>query len=66
MVKIRISNQTDYDELDELYGGTEKINTKHGKTKKNDNETDVHEPQRLPAGWRKGDSYIGLRKKARN
>ena len=34
MAKIRISNQTDYDELDELYGGTEKINKKHGKFRK--------------------------------
>ena len=62
MGRVRINSIDDLDILDELYGGTEKI--KNGK--KNNNETDLHESQRLPAGWREGDSYIGRRKKARN
>lgn len=62
MGRVRINSIDDLDILDELYGGTEKF--KNGK--KNNNETDIHEPQRLPAGWREGDSYIGRRKKARN
>lgn len=60
MGRVRINSIDDLDILDELYGGTEKI--KNGK--KNNNETDL-QSQRLPAGWREGDSYIGRRKKAR-
>jgi len=66
MSKIQISNLDDYDDLDELYGGTQKINRKHEKHNKNEDDTDFHEPQGLPPGWREGDSHIGLRKKARN
>ena len=66
MGKMKISNLDDYEDLDDKYGGHEKITKKNGKFKKNNDEAYVHEPQRLPAGWREGDSYIGLRKKARN
>lgn len=62
MGRIHIKSIDDMDMLDEFYGGTEKF--KYGK--KNNNEDDLHEPQRLPPGWREGDSYIGRRKKARN
>lgn len=64
MGKIHINTIDDFDYLDELYGGTEKI--KHGKYKKNNDEDDISQSQGLPAGWREGDSYIGRRKKARN
>ena len=65
MGKIRMNDFVDdYDEYDELYGGREKIR-KNAKTK-NQNEENFQQLQGLPIGWRKGDSYIGRRKKARN
>jgi len=64
MGKIRMNDFVDdYDEYDELYGGREKITKKNGKNK---NEENFQQSQRLPAGWREGDSYISRRKKARN
>ena len=63
MGKIQINSYDDLDDLDELYGGQEKI--KNGKHKKDNYETGILEPQGLPAGWREGDSFIGRRKKAR-
>lgn len=63
MGKIQINSYDDLDDLDELYGGHEKI--KNGNNKKDNYEAGILEPQRLPAGWREGDSFIGRRKKAR-
>lgn len=51
----------DMDELDEIYGGVEKIKgsgkRKKSKSKKADD---------LPDGWKKGDSHIGRQKRLRN
>ena len=58
-------NNIDLDELDELYGGTEKIK-KNGKRNKNRNGKNMEQSQSLPAGWREGDTHIGRQKKWRN
>ena len=58
-------NNIDLDELDEIYGGTEKIK-KNGKRNKNRNGKNVEQSQSLPADWREGDSYIGRQKKKRH
>ena len=64
MGKIRITDFVDdFDEYDELYGGRQKITKKNDKNK---NEENLQQSQGLPTGWRKGDSYISRRKKARN
>mgnify|MGYP003633425173 CR=1 FL=1 len=68
MSKINLKNfnqHTDWDDLDEEFGGTEKIKRTNEKSQKNYNEEDIRKPQGLPAGWREGDSFIGMRKKAR-
>ena len=39
---------------------------KNEKYTENYDEGDVHEPQRMPSGWREGDSFIGLRRKGRS
>ena len=58
-------NNIDLDELDEIYGGTEKIK-KNGKRNKSRDGKNVEQSQSLPADWREGDSYIGRQKKKRN
>ena len=66
MGKIRLSDFVDdYDEYDELYGGKQKITKKNDKNK-NNYEENLQQSQRMPAGWREGDSHIGKSKKARN
>tara|TARA_B110000858_G_C17722499_1_gene435969 strand:- start:400 stop:621 length:222 start_codon:yes stop_codon:yes gene_type:complete len=72
MGKVDLNHLKHYDEfdeeffdLDEKFGGTEKIKRNNERLQKNNDEDGIHEPQRLPPGWREGDSYIGLRKKAR-
>ena len=68
MGKIHLKNlhqYDDWDELDEEFGGTQKIKRTNEKYQENYNEENVHQSQGMPAGWREGDSYIGLRKKAR-
>lgn len=68
MGKIRMNDYTsdEWDDLDELHGGREKIKRKNNGKAKNKDEDDLHQSQRLPAGWREGDSFIGRRRKARN
>ena len=68
MGKVRVDDYTsdDWFELDDTYGGVEKIKRKNNGKSKNEDENGLHEPQGLPAGWREGDSFIGRRKKARN
>jgi len=68
MGKIRMNDYAsdEWDDLDELHGGREKIKRKNDGKSKNNNEDELHQSQRLPAGWREGDSFIGRRKKARN
>lgn len=58
-------NNADLDNIDELYGGTEKIK-KGGKKKQSRNDKSIQKSKDLPAGWREGDSYIGRQKKLRN
>ena len=58
-------NNFDLDNIDELYGGTEKIK-KHGKEKQSRNVKDVQKSKGLPADWREGDTHIGRQKKRRN
>jgi hypothetical protein len=58
-------NNIDLDELDELYGGIEKIG-KNGKKNKSRDGKNVEQSQSLPAGWREGDTHIGRQKKRRN
>ena len=66
MGRIRLSNFVEnYDEYDELYGGKQKITKKNDKNK-NNYEENLQQSQRMPAGWREGDSHIGKQKKARN
>jgi len=66
MGKIRLSDFVDdYDEYDELYGEKQKITKKNDKNK-NNYEENLQQSQRMPAGWREGDSHIGKQKKARN
>jgi len=66
MGRIRLSNFVEnYDEYDELYGGKQKITKKNDKDK-NNYEENLQQSQRMPAGWREGDSHIGKQKKARN
>jgi len=63
MGKIRLSDFVDdYDEYDELYGGKQKITKKNDKNK-NNYEENLQQSQRMPAGWREGDSHIGKQKK---
>jgi hypothetical protein len=64
MGKIRITNIDLLDEYDDLYGGKEKI--KKNDKNKNNYEENLQQSQRMPAGWREGDSHIGKQKKARN
>lgn len=68
MGKIRVDDYTsdDWFELDDTHGGIEKIKRKNNGKSKNEDEDGLHESQGLPAGWRKGDSFIGRRRKARN
>lgn len=61
---MNLSN-IDLDELDELYGGTEKIK-RNGKKNKSENGKNMEQSQSLPTGWRKGDTHIGRQKKRRN
>lgn len=63
MTKVRFD---DWDDLDDIQGGVEKIKRKNDGKSKNEDEDGLHESQGLPPGWRKGDSFIGRRKKARN
>ena len=58
-------NKVDLNNIDELYGGTEKIK-KDGKKKQSRNDKNVQKSQDMPADWREGDSYIGRKKKKRN
>ena len=65
MGKIRLCDFVDdYDDYDELHGGKQKI--KKNEKNKNNYEENLQQSQRLPAGWREGDSHIGKQKKARN
>lgn len=72
-MKIDVSDWEFYEDLDEMYDNMNRtelnINKKRKRekqNKKNNNEKDFQQSQRMPAGWREGDSYIGRRKKERN
>jgi hypothetical protein len=57
----------DFDEFEEIELTRKlKRKAKNGKHKENYDEDDVYEPQRMPSGWREGDSFIGLRRKGRS
>tara|TARA_Y100000389_G_scaffold200775_1_gene241943 strand:- start:336 stop:554 length:219 start_codon:yes stop_codon:yes gene_type:complete len=69
-MKIDINS---YEDLDEMYSELEHTETqKRNKyrnakeRKKNYNEKDLQQSQRMPADWREGDSHIGRAKKERN
>ena len=68
MGKIRMNDfaSDEWDDFDELHGGREKIKRKNNGKTKNTYEDELHESQRLPAGWREGDSFKRRKKKARN
>ena len=62
-----------YEDLDEMLSEMEhnekskRNKFKNAKErKKNYNEKDLQQSQRMPAGWREGDSHIGRAKKERN
>ena len=63
-------NFDDFDDDDDIEyfesKRTTKRKAKNEKYTENYDEGDVHEPQRMPSGWREGDSFIGLRRKGRS
>ena len=72
-MKVLIYTWESYEDLDEMYdkmNHTESNKNKKRKrekqNKQNNNEKDLHQSQRMPAGWREGDSHIGRAKKERN
>ncbi len=72
-MKVDIDTWESYEDLDEMYdkiNHTESNRNKKRKrekqNKQNNNEKDLHQSQRMPTGWREGDSHIGRAKKERN
>jgi len=65
--RINFDDFDDYDDTEYLESKrTAKRKVKNEKHTENYDESDFHEPQRLPSGWREGDSFIGLRRKGRS
>jgi hypothetical protein len=65
----KIPTNINFEDLDDLYGGMEpikKTQNTNGVYKKDPNDQNVYESQRESTRGRKGDTYIGRRKKARN
>jgi F0F1-type ATP synthase assembly protein I len=70
---MKMDMYENYEDLDEMFSEMEhnekskRNKFKNAKQKKkNQNDKDFHQSQRLPAGWREGDSHIGRAKKERN
>ena len=65
--RINLDDLDDYDDAEYFQSKrTTKRKAKNEKYTENYDEADFHEPQRMPPGWREGDSYIGLRRKGRS
>ena len=65
--RINFDDFDDYDDIEYFESKrTTKRKAKNEKYTENYDEGDFHEPQRMPSGWREGDSHIGKSKKARN
>jgi len=65
--RINFDDFDDYDDIEYFESKrTTKRKAKNEKYTENHDEGDVHEPQRMPSGWREGDSFIGLRRKGRS
>ena len=72
-MKVDINTWESYEDLDEMYDKMNRTESNKNKKRKrekqnkqNNNEKDFHQSQRMPAGWREGDSHIGRAKKERN
>ena len=70
---MKMDMYENYEDLDEMFSEMEhnekskRNKFKNAKErKKNYNEKDLKQSQRMPAGWRGGDSHIGRAKKERN
>ena len=72
-MKVDVSDWESYEDLDEMYdqmnrteSNINKKRKREKKNKQNNYEENLQQSQRMPAGWREGDSHIGKSKKARN
>ncbi len=72
-MKVDINTWESYEDLDDMYDKMNRAESSRNKKQKrekqkkqNNYEENLQQSQRLPAGWREGDSHIGKQKKARN